>query len=380
MAVDEAGDDLARARTLLARHEFADAEAAARREIRSDPYSAAAHVVLASALIGQGRGHEARSAAERAVALDPNDAASQIALASAWLAEGRPEQAEIAARRAIALDPVWADAHMVLGNALLARGATADAERELDKAIALEQSDPAGARIWKRSRAPVVVAISIAAFLAYHALRLLGPRFTDWRVAVLLLALTAVLILAVLIGLAVQRRRLSRLSPAERMELVVESRRRRSEGRGEYALHVLVLAAVIGGLSIITILFAVGQKGTTHMAVGDCFSVDRMVSIEQVSTIPCQLPHDFEVFAVLVEPSPPGAPYPGIDTLHKRLRTLCEHLYVGYVGVPFSRDAPTDINTFAPEESYWRLNVRSEFCALSDWHARQLVGSRRGAT
>ena len=40
--------------------------------------------------------------------------------------------------------------------------------------------------------------------------------------------------------------------------------------------------------------------------------------------------------------------------------------------------APTAINTFAPEESYWRLNIRTEFCALRDWRERQLVGSRRG--
>ncbi len=377
MAVDGAGDNLARARTLLAQRKFADAEAAARQEIRLDPYSAPAHIVLASALTGQSKGQAARAAAERAIAIDPNVAGGHIALASSWLAESRPELAEIAARRAVALDPASADAYMVLGSALLGRGATAEAERAFDAAIMLEPVDPEAERNWNRSRAPVVVAVSVAGLLAFEALRLLADRFTDRRVALALLAITLVFVVALLIALAIQRRRLSKLSPAEKMELALESRRRRARGLGHYSVHLLVLAVAIGGLSIVTILFAIGQKASLQMAVGDCFSTNRQVSIEQIAAIPCQLPHDYEVFAVLTEPSPPGATYPGIDVLHKQLRTRCEQLYEGYVGVPFSRKAPTDINTFVPEESYWRLNIRSEFCALSDWHARQLVGSRR---
>jgi tetratricopeptide (TPR) repeat protein len=377
MAVDVAGDNLARARTLLAQRRFADAEEAARHEIRLDPYSAPAHVVVAFALTGQGKGPAARAAAERAIAIDPDSAGGHVALASAWLAESRPELAEIAARRAVALDPASADAYMVLGNALLGRGATAEAEGAFDAAITLEPVDPEAGRNWKRSRAPVVVAISIAGILAFEALRLLADRFTDWRVAIALLAITLVFVVALLIGLAIQRRQISRLSPAEKLELALESRRRRARGLDHYLVHLLVLAVAIGGLSLVTILYAIGQKASLQVAVGDCFSVDRMVSIEQIATIPCELPHDLEVYAVLYEPSPPGATYPGIDVLHKQLRVQCEQLYEGYVGVPFSRKAPTAINTFAPEESYWRLNVRTQFCALRDWRERQLVGSRR---
>jgi hypothetical protein len=378
MAVDEAGDSLDRARTLLAQGAFVEAEAAARREIQLDPYSAPAHVVLASALIGQARAQAARAAAERAVAIDPDLAEGHVAVASAWLADGRPEQAETAARRAVALDESSADAHMILGNALLQRGATAEAEREFDVAIALEPVDPEAERNWKRSRAPVVIAVTLGGILAFEAIRWLFDHFTDKRVAIALIALTFVFVVAILIALAIQRRRLSRLSPAETLELTIESRRRRARGEEHYHFHLVLLAVVIVGLSIMTVLYAVGQKASLQVAVGDCFSLDRRVSIEQISTIPCQLPHDFEVFAVLAEPSPPDAPYPGSPTLHKQLRTQCEQLYEGYVGVPFSRSAPTNIDTFAPEESYWILNIRTEFCALQHWRAKQLVGSYRG--
>jgi tetratricopeptide (TPR) repeat protein len=377
MAVDEPADNLDRARTLLAQHAFTEAEAVARREIQLDPYSARAYVLLASALIGQGKAPPAVAAAERAVALGPDLAEAHVALASALLADGRPEHAESAARRAVALDTASADAHMVLGNALSERGATTEAERELDLAIALEPVDAEAERNWKRSRAPVVIAVTVAGVLAFEAVRLLVDRFTDWRVAIALLVVTLVFVVAILLGLTVQRRRMAKLSPGEKLELALESRRRRARGEGHYYAHLLFLAVVIGGLSIVTILFAIGQKATVQVAVGDCFSLDRMVSIEQISTIPCEIPHDVEVFAVLTEPAPPGAEYPGIDTLHQRLRTECERLYESYVGVPFSRQAPTAINTFAPEESYWRLDIRTQFCALRDWRERQLVGSYR---
>jgi hypothetical protein len=257
------------------------------------------------------------------------------------------------------------------------RGANAEADVEIDRAIALQPPTAESERLWTRSRAPVVVAISIAAFLAYHALTLLGPRFTDWRVAILLLVLTLVLVVAVLLGLAIQRRRLSKLTSAERLQLAVEARRRRWEGRSQYAVHLLVLAVVIGGLSLVTILYAIGHRATTEVQVGDCFSSDRMVSIDTISTIPCILPHDFEVFAVLREPSPPGAPYPGIEALHEQLRSRCKPLYADYVGVPFGDEAPTTFDTFIPEESFWRLDIRTEFCALQDWRDRQMMGSRR---
>lgn len=378
MAVVEAGDTLDRARTLLAASAFAEAEAAARREIQLDPYSAPAYAVLASALIGQAKTQAGRAAAERAVAIDPDLADGHIALASAWLGEGRLDQAETAARRAVALDASSADAHMVLGNALHQRGATAEAESEFDLAIALEPVDPEAERNWKRSRAPVVIAVTLAGILAFEAIRWLVDHFTDKRVAIALVVLTFAFVVAILIALALQRRRLSQLSPTEALELTIESRRRRARGQEHYYVHLVFLAVVIVGLSIMTMVYAVGQKASLQVAVGDCFSLDRLVSIEQISTIPCQLPHDFEVFAVLAEPSPPGAPYPGSPTLHQQLRKQCEQLYEGYVGVPFSRTAPTNIDTFAPEESYWILDIRTEFCALQHWRAKQLVGSYRG--
>ena len=373
------GDPLEAARTFLAERRFKEAEAAAREELRLDPYSVDAYLIVASALTGQGRPGEARIAAERAIALDPGQLDGHIAYASALIADRRGAEAETAARRAVSVAPDSADAHMVLGHALALQGRRADADREFDLAVGLEPADEEGERLWKRWRAPVVLAVTVAGLLAYHALQALTRRFTFETVAVVLLFVTAGLIVAVLVGLAIQRRRVARMTASERLELAVEARRRRRQDLADNLFHALVVAVVIGGLSAVTLLYAVGHRLTINVAVGDCFSSDRMYMVDAIATIPCQVPHDFEVFAVMADPTPPGAPYPGIDTIHARVRPECERLYQGYVGVPFGKDAPTAINTFAPEESYWRLDIRTTFCTLRDWNERQLVGSYRAS-
>jgi tetratricopeptide (TPR) repeat protein len=367
---------LGAARAHLADGRFAEAERAAREEIRLDPYSIAAYVVLADAASGQGRWGTARAAAQRAIALAPDRPDGHIAFASALIGEGRAAEAEAAARRAVAHGPASPTAHMVLGYALESQDKHAEANREFDVAITLEPPDDDRERLWKRTRAPVVVAVSIAGFLAIHTLQELARRFTFQTVAMLLVVATAVLIIAVLTGLALQRSKLARLTPTERFQLAVEARRQRGRD-ANYLGHIAAIAIVISGLSIVTLLYAVGQKPTLNVAVGDCFSSDRMYMVDGIATIPCQVPHDFEVFAVLSDPAPAGEPYPGIDQLHARTRPQCERLYQNYVGVPFSSDAPTDINTFAVEESYWRLDLRTMFCTLRDWNARQLVGSKK---
>jgi hypothetical protein len=380
-AIDSDVDEdalLWRGRERLAIGDAVGAESTARLAIRLYPYSVPAHVLLAFALIGQNRGDAARDAAERAIVIGPEDASGQVALASAWLAERRLSEGELSARRAVAVDPGSADAHYVLGTALEMREAKDEAQVEFELALELEPvHEGAVERILNDWRAPIVGAVTIAAFLSFHALRILGGRFTDRTVAVLLLLVTATLILAVLIGLRQQRRRLARLSPYAMLVVRLESHLRRVEGRAQLIGPLVVITAIVLGLATITVLFAAGQKPTIQLKVGDCFSLDRHVSIEQIAAIPCQLPHDIEVFAILSDPSLPGAAYPGLDALHAALRKRCEALYPGYVGVPFDRNAPAQIRTFVPEESYWVLDIRWLGCGLSDPSGRQLVGSLR---
>jgi multisubunit Na+/H+ antiporter MnhC subunit len=258
------------------------------------------------------------------------------------------------------------------------RRAKRAAQAEFDMAVELDPGHAnAAERIWASARAPIVGAVAIVAYLAFFALRILGGRFTDRVVVGLLLFVTAAFVIGVLVGLRQQRRRLARLSTYARLIVGLESSRRWSQRLGQLGPSVLVVTAIVIGLSVVTVLYAVGEKPTLDVKVGDCFSFDRSVSIDRIAVIPCQLPHDIEVFAVLSDPSPPGAPFPGLGALRAALLTRCTALYPAYVGVPYDRRAPADIRPFVPEESYWVLNIRLVFCGLGNPSGGQLVGSLR---
>jgi putative regulator of septum formation len=363
---------------LLAAGDAPGAESVARRLIGLDPYVAPGHVLLVFALIGQDRAAEAREEADRATALFPQDAQSYVALSAAWLADGKAVEGEAWARRALEIDPGSADAHFVLGTALDMRSKKDEAQREYDQAINLEPGHASAAeRVLNSARAPIVAAVGIVAFLTFQALRILGGRFTDRIVAVLLLVVTAAFVLAVLVGLRLQRRRLARLTPYARLIVGLHSNRRWSAGLGQLGFAVVIITAVVIALTAVTVLYATGEKSALQVQVGDCFSLDANVSFDKIAVIPCQLPHDIEVFAVLADPSAAGSPFPGLDALRATLLPRCEALYPAYVGVPFDRNAPAQIRPFMPEEPFWVLDIRTEFCGLSSPTGRQLVGSLR---
>jgi hypothetical protein len=373
-----AGHELAHARDLIAERDFVEAEVFARRQIKLDPWSVPARFVLTLELIGQKRAADARAEAQRFTAIAPEDPRGYVA--SAWVSITVDEiaRAEISARRAVELDPGSPDAHYVLATVLERRGAKAEAELELDRAISLEPPQGNSEEAWKRWRAPLVAAITLAAYFAFHALGPLGQRFTNRTVAITLLLVAGVLVVAVLVGLRLQRGRLASLTLTERMTVGLEARRRTAEGTAQLVFPLGLIGIVVAGLALVTMLFATGQKPSLQLTVGDCFSRDQAGSIQQVATIPCQLPHDWEIFAVFVDPRPPGAPYPGLQPLLDSHRPDCAARYAGYVGVPFDRSAPTQMDVLGPEGSYWELDIRTIYCALTAVRrGDQLVGSKR---
>jgi tetratricopeptide (TPR) repeat protein len=93
---------------------FAAAERLAREALAADPNAAAAHTLLARALVRLGRAKPALAAAQAALALAPNAMAFQ-AQALALSALRRSGDAVAAAREAIRLAPLRADSTHLLG-------------------------------------------------------------------------------------------------------------------------------------------------------------------------------------------------------------------------------------------------------------------------
>jgi predicted O-linked N-acetylglucosamine transferase (SPINDLY family) len=126
------GKFVAEAEQMLAQGQIEPATRLLRQALAADPRSAAAHGLLAIALVMQGDAPAAIPHAESAVELRPEDARAWFTLGRAHKASGDPVQAATAYRRAIVANPGYAEAYVSLGIAL-------SAQNELDEAIAAYQ-------------------------------------------------------------------------------------------------------------------------------------------------------------------------------------------------------------------------------------------------
>jgi Flp pilus assembly protein TadD len=107
-----------------------------------EPQNIAAHVNLASALVGVGKFAGAVAAARRALSVDPQCIHAYCNLSVALLRMGELQQAEESARRALHIDASFLPAHTQLGDVLLARGDAREAARSYGEAARLAPSSP----------------------------------------------------------------------------------------------------------------------------------------------------------------------------------------------------------------------------------------------
>ena len=117
-------------------HDFAPAEAAARRAITLDPNSAMSHMFLGIVLAHRDKHIEARSMLRRARELDPLFPLMFANSSNVALQAGEPQEALELATQAVAINPEFWPGYLHLGNAQLALGdynaalqAFADAEK-----------------------------------------------------------------------------------------------------------------------------------------------------------------------------------------------------------------------------------------------------------
>lgn len=294
----------------------------------------------------------------------------------AALEAGQPADAERLARQAVDRDGAYIPARLALGRALEAAGNHAEAAAVYAAAARLSPFSSGVSRSLRRVWMAPLAGFGVVAAVLWAVLRIVGRQFDQRSVLIGLFISAAVLIIGTLVVLGRQRRRFSSLSADDRR--LVES-----YGGGLVAGpapgRLMAVAVVIVLLSSAAVLFAIGTKPSLAMKVGDCFTLDRDTSIEQVSAIPCDLPHGVEVYAVVEDPAPPGAPYPGVDAVRAAAKDGCEAAYEPFVGAPYTGSSRLWINILAPEEPYWVTGVRTNWCALQDPNGRQTSGSARGS-
>jgi tetratricopeptide (TPR) repeat protein len=136
---------LEKARELVARGSFKEAEETLRQFIAADPNSADAHVLLGTALALEGVRGESLEQLSIAVRLRPSsaNAHNQLGVALSRFLEIKPAREEF--ERALELDPKLVDAHVNLSLMLAQAGELGLAGEHLDRAIELQSNRRAGA-------------------------------------------------------------------------------------------------------------------------------------------------------------------------------------------------------------------------------------------
>lgn len=140
------------------------------------------------------------------------------------------------------------------------------------------------------------------------------------------------------------------------------------------AMHRLApAAALLGVLAVALSACGPGQGAVTALRPGQC--VDQPASptgVEEVEVVPCDDPHDLEVFALVELPE---GPYPGADGRSQAAQEACNERFAAYVGVEPSASALAT-GFLVPTEEGWQAGDREVVCLLYEPDTR-LTGSMR---
>lgn len=110
-----------------------------------------------------------------------------------------------------------------------------------------------------------------------------------------------------------------------------------------------------------------------RIRVGDCYQ-DSGPSVERFDVVPCEEPHDNEVFLLF---DAPGGRYPGKEALTDLAATRCTgEAFTRYVGVPLEQ---SDLRTFEvlPTRDTWERDGDREIICVLYAAAGRVRGSAR---
>lgn len=127
-----------------------------------------------------------------------------------------------------------------------------------------------------------------------------------------------------------------------------------------------------------------GDTDVYDLAVGDCIDdplslgSDELVEIQTVDMIPCDEPHDAEVYALEDLPQGDDEPFPGDDEVAMQSDAICFELFESYVGAPYE-DSALDYSYYLPIEESWNSGDRGVACLLYAYDGTKLDQPMRGS-
>jgi len=116
--------------------------------------------------------------------------------------------------------------------------------------------------------------------------------------------------------------------------------------------------------------------------VGECFddppNAGAGTQVQELEGIPCDQPHDNEVYALVDYPGGSSEPYPGDDAVNSFMQDECLSAFEEYVGGEYAT-SNLDFGNLTPTEGSWGQGDREIVCFLYDAALDKLTGSAEGS-
>jgi hypothetical protein len=99
-----------------------------------------------------------------------------------------------------------------------------------------------------------------------------------------------------------------------------------------------------------------GLVDAFSLAVGDCIEwpgSEETYEFDEIGVLPCDQPHDAEVYAVASYPLGPDAGYPGDDVIGDWSVDTCHAAFAGYTGQSYEEAEDLEFTFFTPTEAGW---------------------------
>ncbi|MBA3530306.1 MAG: septum formation family protein [Ardenticatenales bacterium] len=120
-----------------------------------------------------------------------------------------------------------------------------------------------------------------------------------------------------------------------------------------------------------------GPVSIYDIKVGDCFQDPGTEDVLILMTVPCDQPHDNEVYHLADYPGGAGAPWPGDEAMEQFADQVCLTAFDVYVGKAYEESELFAIY-IQPSAATWQDGDREVVCYLYAEN-QQLVGSMRGS-
>lgn len=115
----------------------------------------------------------------------------------------------------------------------------------------------------------------------------------------------------------------------------------------------------------------------TQFEIGDCFDDPTFGEVTDVPGLPCDVPHDNEIYAIFDHENS-NQTWPGQDALDAYSFEACESRFQGYVASDYAT-SQLDISWFTPLEQGWEEGDHEIVCFLYDLDFAKLTGSKKNS-